>query len=228
MLNVAIAVTGLLHLFSRKERAKRRHAQQEAEYSPVQVPSAYTKDDYYPPAAGPRSAHPRPLSSFAPDLSRQSYYHAQYAQYAQHAQHAQQPRASCDQPPLPTYDPSKYQPQPSRPTSIPNYDLSSWQYPYNRQSSQLSAAHYNPRGSVYQPVPAAGVGPFPAPLPFESAPSNRRQSAMPFRPMSDKLEPRTGRERSSSEPLQVEPGRQQDSSGRRRAKPVLSRLITNF
>ncbi|KAJ6140567.1 hypothetical protein N7470_010363 [Penicillium chermesinum] len=71
-------------------------------------------------------------------------------------------------------------------------------------------------------------GPFPAPLPFESAPSNRRQSAMPFRPMSDKLEPRTGRERSSSEPLQVEPGRQQDSSGRRRAKPVLSRLITNF
>lgn len=210
-------------IFSRKERAKRKRAQEEGRSS-VQIASAYPKHDYYQtPTAGPRSAYPRPLSSFAPDLSRQSYYQAQYAQ--------QLSRASCDQPPLPTYDPSKYQPQPVRPTSIPNYDLSAFQqHPFvgGGQSSQLSAAHYqNPRASVYQPLPAFGVGPFAPPkLPYESvARNNRRQSAMPFRPTSD--EHQTGRERSTSEPMRVNPVEGQDTKGRR-PKPVLSRLITNF
>jgi len=190
---------GLLYLFSRKERAKRK--QQRAERLPV--PPAY-KPNYYEALSGPRSAHPRPLSTFAPDYS---HYH-----YA--------PRASMDQPPLPTYDPSKY--QPIRPTSTHSADLlSSYGYPDpNGQSCRLREVHYNnARSSTYQPPPPQG-------LPSHA----RRQSAMPMPSYSTASTERStrlgdGRERSHSEPMLSTP---QGARRPKRAKPVLSRLITNF
>ncbi|KAJ5810248.1 uncharacterized protein N7503_002466 [Penicillium pulvis] len=205
---------GFLHLFSRKERAKRKQLAAQQEQQPyLRVPPAY-KADLYEAPTGPRSAHPRPLSSFAPDLSRQSHYY----QYPL-------PRASCDQPPLPTYDPSKY--QAIRPNSTPSSDLLA--NPYAGQSSNLSAAHYhNARNSIYQPAPAPD--PYSAPrILRESVAPARRQTAMPnsSRPAAS-LQQRVrseARERSRSEPMPAGP----DSQGnRRRQKPVLSRLITNF
>ncbi|KAJ5659355.1 hypothetical protein N7507_005806 [Penicillium longicatenatum] len=208
---------GFLHLFSRKERAKRKqlaaqhqhqHQNQQQQQSYLHVPPAYKADLYVAP--GPRSAHPRPLSSFAPDLSRHDHYPL--------------PRRSCDQPPLPTYDPSKY--QPIRPTSIPS-DLLHAQVGQS-QSSHLSAAHYHNRNSIYQPAPAPD--PYSAPrIPRESVASARRQTAMPIpsRPAAS-LEQRVrseARERSRSEPMPADPDGQ---GNRRRQKPVLSRLITNF
>lgn len=187
---------GLLYLFSRKERAKRK--QQQAERPPV--PPAY-KPNYE--ATAPRSAHPRPLSTFAPDYS---HYH-----YA--------PRASMDQPPLPTYDPSKY--QPIRPTSTHSADLlSSYGYPNPRgQPSRSSEVHYNDaRSSIYQPPP-------PQNLPSHA----RRQTTMPkpsYPTASAERSSRSGdgRERSHSEPMLSAAG----ARGPKRAKPVLSRIITNF
>jgi hypothetical protein len=184
---------GFLYLFSRKERAKRK--QQQAERPPV--PPAY-RSNYE--ASGPRSAHPRPLSTFAPDYSH--YYS----------------RASMDQPPLPTYDPSKY--QPVRPTSTHSADLlSSYGYPNPRQPSRLNEVHYNDaRSSIYQPPPPN--------LPSHA----RRQSVMPMPSYPTASAERSsksgdGRERSHSEPMLSAP---QGARGPKRAKPVLSRLITNF
>ncbi|KAJ6104514.1 hypothetical protein N7523_010834 [Penicillium sp. IBT 18751x] len=195
-----VVTGGLLYLFSRKERAKRKQAQQ-AEQPPV--PPAY-RANYHEAPNGPRSAHPRPLSTFAPDYS---HYH-----YA--------PRASMDQPPLPTYDPSKY--QPIRPTSTNSADLlSSYGYANPRgQPSRLSEVHYNDaRSSIYQPAP-------PQSLPAHA----RRQSTLPlplYPTASAERSSRSGdgRERSYSEPRL---SASQAARGPKRAKPVLSRLITNF
>lgn len=182
---------------------------------PLQVPPAYKADIYEVPN-GPRSAHPRPLSSFAPDFSR-------------HQDH--RPRASVDHaryPALPTYDPSKY--QPIRPTSTASADLlTSYVYP-NPQgggSSRLSAVHYNDvRQSMYQPSVADQYSP---PMPRETVASHARQTpAMPFRPtLAEQRSSRSGegRERSVSEPM---PAALMQGKGPRRAKPVLSRLVTNF
>ena len=206
-------MSGFLNRFSRKERAKRKQA---ATPQPdLRVPPAYKADLYNPSIHGPRSAHPRPLSSFAPDLSRQA-----------HAYPQQLPRASCDQPPLPTYDPSKY--QPIRPTSIPSSEvLYTNPYASNHipmQSSHLSAAHYqNARSSIYQPAEPARL------QPYDSV-ALRRQSAMPVSSRSAASAQQRlrseARERSNSEPMPAGPGHSQGS--RRRQKPVLSRLITNF
>lgn len=191
---------GFLYLFSRKERAKRKQAQQ-AEQAPV--PPAY-RTNYYEAPNGPRSAYPRPLSTFAPDYS---HYH-----YA--------PRASMDQPPLPMYDPSKY--QPIRPTSTNSADiLSPNGYANARaQPSRLREVHYNDaRSSIYQPPPT------------QNMPSHARQQStlpQPFYPTaSAERSSRSGdgRERSYSEPMLSAP---QGARGPKRAKPVLSRLITNF
>lgn len=167
------------------------------------MPPAYRTNNYEAPN-GPRSALPRPLSTFAPDYS---HYH-----YA--------PRASMDQPPLPTYDPSKY--QPIRPTSTHSADLiSSYGYPNTRgQPSRLSEVHYNDaRSSIYQPPP-------PQNLPSHA----RRQSTMPMPSYPTVSAERSfrsgdGRERSHSEPMVSAP---QGARGPKRAKPVLSRLVTNF
>ncbi|KAJ5280789.1 hypothetical protein N7478_006161 [Penicillium angulare] len=216
---------GFLNRFSRKERAKRKQQQSEQQ-AHLQVPPAYKADLYGGPGitTGPRSAHPRPLSSFAPDLSRQAHHAYQYPQ--------QLPRASCDQPPLPTYDPSKY--QPIRPTSIPSSDLL-YANPYaSGQSSHLSAAHYhNVRSSIYHPAPPP-VNQYSAPRlpPYDSVASARRQSAMPIssRPAASAHQRlrAEARERSHSEPMPAGPGESQGTRGPRRQKPVLSRLITNF
>ncbi|KAJ5090637.1 hypothetical protein N7532_009321 [Penicillium argentinense] len=210
---------GLLYLFSKKERAKRKN-QGRAPETP-DVPPAYRRSIE---SHMPRSAHPRPLSSFAPDYRQSQYL----------------PRASMDQR-LPTYDPSKYQPQPSRPISVPGADLS---------YSSASGYGYGPTGNGL--IPASGYGP-PAraqpsrlsnvhytdgrsSIPYQpadhSTSSNwhahsRRQSAMPFAPNSvGGVRAREGRERSASEPLLQDPAA--STRGSRRPKPVLSRLITNF
>lgn len=193
----------LRYLFSRKERARRKQQTERERFTPLQVPPAYKADIYEVPN-GPRSAHPRPLSSFAPDFSRQH-----------------EPRASADHaryPALPTYDPSKY--QPIRPTSTASADLlASYAHPESQsgRSSRLSAVHYHDaRHSVYQPVPDQ-----------YSVPTHTRQaSAMPSRPAVTERSARgEGRERSASEPM---PAALTQGKGPRRPKPVLSRLITNF
>ena len=212
-------VTGsLLYLFSRKERARRRNAlAQEVEaFSPLQPPPAYKVDDLRAPR-GPHSAHPRPLSSFAPDFSRQEH---------------QFPRASYEQPPpypsLPTYDPSRYQPTRPMPTE---FNPHPHPYTYHNQpiptpqgpSSRLSAVHYNDARqslSLSRPLSMVGqVPPGPGPVPA-AVPRPRRQTAMP--PPPEQRPRQEGRERSVSEPMLLQP------AGPRRPKPVLSRLITNF
>ncbi|KAJ6106860.1 hypothetical protein N7512_010377 [Penicillium capsulatum] len=209
------SMTGsLFYLFSRKERARRKQIQSERP-APLPVPPAYKADIYTVPN-GPRSALPRPLSSFAPDFSRQQDY---------------QPRASVDHaryPALPTYDPSKY--QPIRPTSTASADLlTSYAHPNapSGRSSRLSAAHYNDvRQSVYQP---SKVDQYSPPMPRERLASHARQtSAMPSRPtVTERHSSRSGEgsERSVSEPM---PAAGLQHKGPRRGKPVLSRLITNF
>lgn len=184
---------GLLHLFSRKERAKRKQQTQAAEQlAPLEVPPAY-RSDFIEPPNGPRSAHPRPLSSFAPDYTRQAHsgQHNPYAGYYPHQagsyanqpghythqqpyqhlnQHPQQlPRASFDvprYPALPTYDPSKY--QPIRPSLTPTADRFAFHYPNGRgQTSRLSEVHYNdarPSSIYFQPPPAPDLSSAP-PMP---------------------------------------------------------------
>lgn len=190
-------MTGLLYLFSKKERAKRKNQQAERA-AEVQVPPAYSRrNNYYDP---PRSAHPRPLSSFAPDHRQLQYL----------------PRASMDQPSLPTYDPSKY--QPIRPISTPSANPSYASYMSSRgQPSRLSNVHYNDgRSSIQRTADPSG----------HSTLTARRQSALPFRAHASEPRPRPGegRERSASEPMPLQEG----TRGPRRSKPVLSRLITNF
>lgn len=201
-------VTGsLLYLFSRKERARRRNAQQE-EYSPVQPPPAYKIEGTGVTRNIARS--PRPLSTFAPDYSRQAQYNHQYQQ--------QLSRSSCEQPPpyptIPTYDPSQY--QPIRPTSmvLDMHTYANYSHPLNPPpgpSSRLSAVHYgDARLSTYRPVEQAPMG-----LPYPVAP----------RPLGNQ-DPREGRERSFSEPMLS--GQPAETKGTKQPKPVLSRLITNF
>lgn len=213
-----------LYLFSRKERARRRNAQQSEDFSPLEPPPAYKTDEL----GTPRGLHsqPRPLSSFAPDYSRQ----------AQHAQQYQQQlsRPSYDQPPeyptLPTYDPSRY--QPIRPTSMVG-DINAHTYTYNPTnhanqhpgpSSRLSAVHYgDARLATSRPVSMADHGPPIGPVAVPNR--SRRQAAMPPPPNPNRQEGRDrrdGRERSASEPM---PSAQ---AVPRQPKPVLSRLITNF
>ncbi|KAJ6080141.1 hypothetical protein N7467_009894 [Penicillium canescens] len=216
---IFLAMTGsLLYLFSRKERARRRNAlAQEAEaFSPLQPPPAYKVDDLRAPR-GPHSAHPRPLSSFAPDFNRQEH---------------QFPRASYEQPPpyptLPTYDPSRYQPTRPIPTEL-NPHPHPYTYPNQPiptpqgRSSRLSAVHYNDARqslSLSRPLSMVGqVPPGPGPVPA-AVPRPRRQTAMP--PPPEQRPRQEGRERSVSEPMLLQP------AGPRRPKPVLSRLITNF
>ncbi|KOS44576.1 hypothetical protein ACN38_g4489 [Penicillium nordicum] len=222
---IFLAMTGsFLYLFSRKERARRRNAQQSEDFSPLEPPPAYKTDEL----GTPRGLHsqPRPLSSFAPDYSRQ----------AQHAQQYQQQlsRPSYDQPPeyptLPTYDPSRY--QPIRPTSMVG-DINAHTYTYNPTnhanqhpgpSSRLSAVHYgDARLATSRPVSMADHGPPIGPVAVPNR--SRRQAAMPPPPNPNRQEGRDrrdGRERSASEPM---PSAQ---AVPRQPKPVLSRLITNF
>ncbi|CAP91885.1 hypothetical protein E8E15_010658 [Penicillium rubens] len=220
---IFLAMAGsLLYLFSRKERARRRNAQQSDDFSPLEPPPAYKTDEL----GTSRGLHsqPRPLSSFAPDYSRQ----------AQHAQQYQQQlsRPSYDQPPayptLPTYDPSRY--QPIRPTSMAGdinahthtYNPSNHANPHPGPSSRLSAVHYSDaRLSTSRPVSMVGhgllIGPVAAPT------RSRHQAAMPPPPeQNSRQERRDRRERSVSEPI---PSGQ---AAPKRPKPVLSRLITNF
>ncbi|KAJ5170383.1 uncharacterized protein N7500_003166 [Penicillium coprophilum] len=216
---IFLAMTGsLLYLFSRKERARRRNAQQSEEFSPLEPPPAYKTDEL----GRPRGLHsqPRPLSSFAPDYSRQ----------AQHAQQYQQQlsRPSYEQPPpyptLPTYDPSRY--QPIRPTSMVG-DINAHTYTYNPAhvnphpgpSSRLSAVHYSDaRLATSRPVSMADYG---TPIGVVVPTRPRHQAAIPS-PEPNRQERRDKRERSASEPMlsaQAAP---------KQPKPVLSRLITNF
>lgn len=218
-----------MHLFSRKERAKRKQ-QAERRTVGLQVPPAY-KADFYGAPTGPRSAYPRPLSSFAPDYSRQSQSYPHHYQQP----HAL-PRASLDArpphyPALPTYDPSKY--QPIRQPLTPGADFPAYLHPPSRdQSSRLSAVHYgDARLSIYQPMPMADRSLAP-PMPRETVASHARvRSAMPSRAslsVEQRQQPPSsrsgeGRERSISEPMPTPAGPVQG-----RSKPVLSRLITNF
>jgi hypothetical protein len=192
-------VTGLLYLFSKKERAKRKNQQAERA-AEVQVPPAYSRRNNY--HDHPRSAHPRPLSSFAPDYRQSQYL----------------PRASMDQPSLPTYDPSKY--QPIRPISTSSADPhTSYNMPSRVQPSRLSNVHYNDgRSSITIQRTADQSG--------YSTLNARRQSGMPFQAhvSESRSRPGEGRERSASEPMPLQGG----TRGPRRAKPVLSRLVTNF
>ena len=214
---------GLLHFFSRKERAKRKQAEHRS----------YRTDSYEAPI-GPRSAYPRPLSSFAPDYSQQSQYYHQYSQPHQLS------RASFDArppqyPALPTYDPSKYLPirQPSTPGT--NADLPSYLHPPTRaQSSRLSAVHYgDSRLSIYRPPPVSDQC-FAPPLPRDRVGSHARtQSVMPSRHGASMEQQNAsrwgeGRERSVSQPTPMPADPAQNDRTSRRAKPVLSRLITNF
>ncbi|KAJ5206925.1 hypothetical protein N7491_002445 [Penicillium cf. griseofulvum] len=210
---------GLLYLFSRKERARRRNAQQSEDFSPLEPPPAYKTNEI----RTPRNLHsqPRPLSSFAPDYSRQVQHAEQYQQ--------QLSRPSYEQPPpyptLPTYDPSRY--QPIRPTSMVG-DINAHTYTYNPTnhatlypgpSSRLSAVHYgDARLATSRPVSMADYGP-PMALAVPTRP--RHQAAIPP-PEQNRQEGRDRRERSASEPMlsvQATP---------KQPKPVLSRLITNF
>ncbi|OQE87062.1 hypothetical protein PENNAL_c0020G07334 [Penicillium nalgiovense] len=203
------------------KRARRRNAQQSDDFSPLEPPPAY-KTDELGTSRGPHS-QPRPLSSFAPDYSRQAQ-HAQ--QYQQHLS-----RPSYDQPPayptLPTYDPSRY--QPIRPTSMAA-DINAHTYTYNPAnhanphpgpSSRLSAVHYSDsRLATSRPVSMVGHGP---PIGSVAAPTrSKHQTAMPPPPEQNTRQRRDRRERSVSEPM---PSGQ---AAPKQPKPVLSRLITNF
>lgn len=211
----------LLYLFSRKERARRRNAQQSEDLSPLEPPPAYKTDEL----GTPRGLHslPRPLSSFAPDYSRQ----------AQHVQAYQQQlsRTSYDQPPayptLPTYDPSRY--QPIRPTSMVG-DINAHTYTYNPTnhanphpgpSSRLSAVHYSDaRLATSRPVSMADQGPPIGPVAVPTR--SRHQPAIPSPPEQNvRQERKDRRERSASEPMML-------AQAPKQPKPVLSRLITNF
>jgi hypothetical protein len=137
---------GLLHLFSRKERAKRKQQSQQAEQlAQLQVPPAY-KSDFYEPLNGPRSAYPRPLSSFAPDYSRQAHsgqhnnayghgghyyphqqsgshtnHHGQYSQQQKSYQYGNQiPQPQQQQRPRASFDVPRY-------PALPTYDPSKYQ-----------------------------------------------------------------------------------------------------
>ncbi|CAG8948187.1 unnamed protein product [Penicillium salamii] len=213
---ILLAMAGsLLYLFSRKERARRRNAQ---EFSPVQPPPAYKEE-----LGSPRNLQhqPRPLSSFAPDYSRQAQYH--------HHHHHQLSRN--EQPPpyptLPTYDPSQY--QPIRPTSMVG-DMRTYYQP--GPSSRLSAVHYSDaRLSTYHPVSLAD----PGPVRPDNAGSRDIREIRNIQNVRDNQDNQhshhqdrgrgreiEGRERSHSEPM---------LSGQpapKPPKPVLSRLITNF
>lgn len=211
----------LLYLFSRKERARRRNVQQSEDLSPLEPPPAYKTDEL----GTPRGLHslPRPLSSFAPDYSRQ----------AQHVQAYQQQlsRTSYDQPPayptLPTYDPSRY--QPIRPTSMVG-DINAHTYTYNPTnhanphpgpSSRLSAVHYSDaRLATSRPVSMADQGPPIGPVAVPTR--SRHQPAIPSPPEQNvRQERKDRRERSASEPMML-------TQAPKQPKPVLSRLITNF
>lgn len=211
----------LLYLFSRKERARRRNVQQSEDLSPLEPPPAYKTDEL----GTPRGLHslPRPLSSFAPDYSRQ----------AQHVQAYQQQlsRTSYDQPPayptLPTYDPSRY--QPIRPTSMVG-DINAHTYTYNPTnhanphpgpSSRLSAVHYSDaRLATSRPVSMADQGPPIGPVAVPTR--SRHQPAIPSPPEQNvRQERKDRRERSASEPMML-------AQAPKQPKPVLSRLITNF
>ncbi|KAJ5788467.1 hypothetical protein N7457_003457 [Penicillium paradoxum] len=211
---IFLAMAGLLYLFSRKERARRRNAHQTEDFSPLEPPPAYKTDEL----GTPRGLHsqPRPLSSFAPDYSRQAQNQYQYQQHLG--------RTSCEQPPayptLPTYDPSRY--QPVRPTSL---DINAFPYAHptnpanpHPPSSRLSAVHYSD-ARLANPQPSmVDHGP-PIALPVASRP--RRQTAMPPPPQHSARQHRETRERSASEPTP-------SAQAPRQPKPVLSRLITNF
>ncbi|KAJ5572065.1 hypothetical protein N7535_005725 [Penicillium sp. DV-2018c] len=236
---IFLAMSGLLYLFSRKERARRRTAQQPEpeEFSPLEPPPAYKTDELGPGTSRALHPQPRPLSSFAPDINRQSQRQYQY-------QHQRHTRSSYDQPPpyptqrtLPTYDPSRY--QPVRPTSMAG-DINAFPYAYHPAqpvnphphphahpgpSSRLSVFHYsdarlaNPRPlSMAEPGRPMGSGSVAVPV----APRPRCQTAMPPPPEPNaRQERRERRERSASEPMLSQ-------AGPKRPKPVLSRLITNF
>ncbi|KAJ5175203.1 uncharacterized protein N7482_001080 [Penicillium canariense] len=243
---------GLLYLFSRKERAKRKQQTQAEQLAPLQVPPAY-QTDFYEPLNGPRSAHPRPLSSFAPDASRQAHYghyghyphpsgshyghlghYGHQDPYRNHSAYPQQlPRASFDSPPrypaLPTYDPSRY--QPIGPSLTPTADRFSFNHPNARGQTRLSEVHYPDARplSIYQPPPVPDLAPAP-PIPQGRATHARTKSIRPFPAAASagqrSFGPGEGRERSISEPMPAGPA--QGSRGSRRPKPVLSRLVTNF
>ncbi|CAG7923767.1 unnamed protein product [Penicillium olsonii] len=159
---IFLAMAGsLLYLFSRKERARRRNAQD----SPVHPP-AYKEE-----LSSPRSVQPRPLSSFAPDYSRQA---------SQLSRNEQPP----PYPTLPMYDPSQY--QPIRPTSMVG-DSRTYYQP--GPSSRLSAVHYDHRLSTYHSMSLTGS-------PHVNA--NTREAREETREREPEHQ---GRERSRSEPL---------------------------
>ena len=224
---------GFLHFFSRKKKAKRKQ-QTERRPAALYVPPAH-KADLYDVPAGPYSAHPRPLSSFAPDFTHQSRY------YPRHQQPAHLPRASLDArppqyPALPTYDPSQYQSIRHQTTSgagLPLY----LRPPAGDRSSRLSAVHYGDACMpIYHAVPMADRSLAP-PMPRETVESHGRiRSVIPSR-TSMSIERRQqqyssqsgeGRERSISEPMPAPEGRVQAVRESRRPKPALSRLITKF
>ncbi|KAJ5895169.1 hypothetical protein N7495_006860 [Penicillium taxi] len=228
-LGLVLTMTSLRYLLSRKERAKRKQARETESPSQILVPPAYKTGLYETPTSrGPRSVHPRPISSFAPDHSRQSHYQSYYQQ--------QLPRASSEipshYPALPTYDPSKY--QPVRSVSNPHTEsFSSHIYPSSRgQSSRLSEVQYNDsRASAYHPTPPMRDQYSIPKIPRESLAASdvRRQTMMPpwyGASMHHVSRSGEGRERSYSEPVHLDPA--QSTRGPGRPKPVLSRLITNF
>ncbi|KAJ5142833.1 uncharacterized protein N7515_001620 [Penicillium bovifimosum] len=233
---IFLAMAGLLYLFSRKERARRRNAHQPEEFSPLEPPPAYKTEEL-----GTRALHPqpRPLSSFAPDTNRRSQRQYQIQQHT---------RSSYDQPPpyptpptLPIYDPSRY--QPIRPSSMAG-DINAFPYAYNPaqpanlhpyahphqhpgSSSRLSAVHYDARLTNSRPLsmaePGRPMGPGPVAVPVAPIPGRQKDMPPPPEPSArqEGQERRERRERSASEPMLSQ-------TGPRRPKPVLSRLITNF
>ncbi|EKV04318.1 hypothetical protein Pdw03_2625 [Penicillium digitatum] len=222
---IFLAMAGsLLYLFSRKERARRRNARQSEKGSPLPPPPAYKAE-----LDTSRGLHsqPRPLSSFAPDYSRQAQHVEQY-------QH-QLSRPSYDQPPayptLPTYDPSRY--QPIRPISMVGernahpytYNPTNHANPHPGPSSRLSAVHYSDaRLATSRPISMADYGP---PIgPVAGLNSSRHRAGIPPPPeqntRQDRRDRRVGRERSASEPTPTA------QAVPKKPKPVLSRLITNF
>ncbi|KAI2792335.1 hypothetical protein POX_b02372 [Penicillium oxalicum] len=88
--NHCIVTGSLLHIFSRKERAKRKRQSQEVEHlGSLPVPPAYRSEFHPTSHSGPRSAHPRPLSSFAPTLD--SYQQAQLSRNPPSGYHPSHP-----------------------------------------------------------------------------------------------------------------------------------------
>lgn len=196
------------YFFSRKERAKRKRDQQDEQCASVQIPPAFKSDEY----CGPQTANPRPLSSFAPDFSRQSQ---------------QYPRTSYEQPlpyqkqRLPVYDPSRY--HPVAPTHFNTFSHT------RGQSSRLNGIRYpDPSSSIYRPFPDGSpcivsmgrfdlAAPAPRPQSFNSS-TSARSAGKGFAKQDE------GRERAISEPMSVATVQ----GTRNRPKPVLSRLITNL